>query len=57
MNYLGGFLMLAGALVFGVALLALALALVNPVSGGLWMVGAVFVGAGGAEMVTRWEVA
>jgi hypothetical protein len=55
MNYVGAFLMMFGALGFGVGLLALALALVNPVTGGLWMTLALVGGAVGAEMVARWE--
>lgn len=57
MNYLGGFLMIGAAAAFGVCLLGLALALLDPVTGGTGAVLALVVGAAGAEMVSRWEVA
>ena len=55
MKYLSGFLMMFGALGFGVGLLALALALVNPTTGSVWMFLAILAGAGGAELLSRFE--
>lgn len=51
MTYLGGFLMLAGLLVFGVAMLVLALGIGDPVPVALSMAGGLGVGAVGAYLV------
>lgn len=50
-KYIGGFLMLGGALAFGVMLLALALAIVDPLLGGWSACLAVLVGYAGSELV------
>lgn len=50
-KYIGGFLMLGGVLAFGVTLLGLALAIVDPVAGGLAACLAVVSGFVGSEIV------
>lgn len=50
-KYIGAFLMFAGVLAFGVTLLGLALAIVNPLAGGLAACLAVVSGFVGTEMV------
>lgn len=57
MNYLGGFLMLAAGVGLAVAMLGLALQLLDPVTGGMATAGAVVLGTFGADLVARWEVA
>ncbi|CAB4122906.1 hypothetical protein UFOVP37_84 [uncultured Caudovirales phage] len=56
MNYLGGFLMLAAGVGLAVAMLGLALQLLDPVTGGAGLALAVVVGVAGADLVARWEV-
>lgn len=51
MTYLGASLLFCGVLIFGVAMLALALGLTDPVTGGLVMIWGVLVGYLGAEIV------
>jgi hypothetical protein len=50
-KYIGAFLMLAGVLAFGVTLLGLALAIVDPLAGGLAACLAVTTGFVGAQIV------
>lgn len=56
MNYIGGFLMLAAGVAMAVAMLGLALQLLDPVTGGTALALAVVVGVAGSELVSRWEV-
>ncbi len=50
-KYIGGFLMLGGLAAMGVSLLGLALAIVEPVAGGMATSAAVLTGAVGAFLV------
>lgn len=57
MNYVGGFLMLASGVGLAVAMLGLALQLLDPVTGGTGLVLAAVAGVAGGDLVARWEVA
>jgi len=50
-KYIGGFLMLGGLAAMGVSFLGLALAIVDPVAGGMATTAAVLTGAAGAFLV------
>jgi len=56
MNYVGGFLMLGAGVGLAVAMLGLALQLLDPVTGGTGLALAVVVGVAGSDLVARWEV-
>jgi len=55
MNYVGGVLMLVGLLAMSVCMLGLGLALLDPFKGGMYLIVAVVVGAGGAQIVAKAE--